>query len=168
MVEQIKRILTAQFDAALCMLNQCAAACRPKDWEGKIANDTFRYVAYHTLFFADLYLTADENAFVLRDLHHLGGDERGHGLSPGLPKDQLLAYVPIVRQKTIEIIAAETPESLDGPSGFAYRKFSRAELHLYNIRHIHHHVGQLSAYLRRVDANLANPQALPWIGSGWK
>jgi hypothetical protein len=51
MLEFFKQIVTSQFEAALAMLNQCIAACPAEYWEGKIANDSFRYVAYHTLFF---------------------------------------------------------------------------------------------------------------------
>ena len=35
--------------------------------EGKVATGTFRWVAYHTLFFTDLYLTRDEQSFQRRD-----------------------------------------------------------------------------------------------------
>jgi hypothetical protein len=66
MIEYLKQILTGQFEAALAMLNQCVQACPPKHWEGKIANDTFRQVAYHKLFFIDLYLSPNEEAFTLR------------------------------------------------------------------------------------------------------
>ena len=168
MIEFTRQVLTNQFDAALCMMNQCIAACRPAHWEGRIANDTFRYVAYHTLFFADLYLSRSEESFVLCDIHKKGGDEREPVQSVGLDKPDTLTYLLVCRQKMIETIAAETSESLQGPSGFSYRKFSRGELHLYNLRHIQHHTGQLSAYLRRVDPMLQDMKALPWVGSGWK
>ena len=150
------------------MLNQCVAACPSEHWEGKIANDSFRYVAYHTLFFADLYLSTNESGFQLGELHRSGGDERGEAASPGLSKEDTLTYVPIVRQKLLNILGAETEETLAGPSGFSWRKTTRAELHVYNIRHVQHHVGQLGAYLHRVDATLADPKALRWIGNGWR
>ena len=151
------------------MLKHCVEACRDEHYEGMIANGSFRYVAYHTLFFTDLYLTPSENTFVLRDLHQVGGDERGDHLSPGLPKDQLLAYVPICRDKAVDMMSRETEQSLAGPSGFAWRKIPRLELHVYNIRHVQHHTGQLSAYLRRVDATIGQRRdALKWIGSGWR
>src|SRR5438045_7921556 len=102
MLDYFKQILTAPFEAALCMLNQCIAACPPEHWEGKIANDSFRYVAYHTLFFTDLYLSPNEEAFQLRELHQRGGDERGEEASPGLSKEETLAYVPLVRQKLLD------------------------------------------------------------------
>jgi len=163
-----KQILTGQFEASLAMLNACIAACPEAHWEGKIANGSFRWVAYHTLFFVDLHLCPSEDAFQLRDLHKRGGDERGEEASPGLSKAETLAYVPICRQKVFDTMATETAESLAGPSGFSYRKFSRAELHIYNIRHIQHHTGQMSAYLRRVAPAQIGQRSLPWIGTGWR
>jgi uncharacterized damage-inducible protein DinB len=163
----LNQILNNQFEAALAMLNQCIAACPPDHWEGKIASSTFRQTAYHTLFFVDFYLSR-ENHFTLRDLHHQGGDERGPTVSPGLSKEATLAYLQICRLKMQATLAAESPEILQSDSGFPYRKFTRGELHLYNIRHIQHHTGQLSAYLRKADPTLADHKALPWIGSGWR
>lgn len=168
MSEYVKKILSGQFGATLSMMGQCVQVCRPEHWEGRIANDTFRQVAYHTLFFVDFYLSPSEDAFRLRDLHQRGGDERvGTEASPGLSKDETLAYVAICREKALETLASETAESLRGASGFSRLPFSRGELHVYNLRHVQHHTGALSAYLRRVDASLKDPKALPWIRTGW-
>jgi len=168
MIEMLKQILISQFEASLCMLNQCIAACPLEHWEGRIANDTFRQVAYHTLFYADLYLTPSEDVFVLRDIHASGGDERGPTLSPGLPREQTLEYAAICRQKVTQTLANETGQTLQGPSGFSWLKMPRMEAHLYNLRHLQHHTGQMSAYLRRVDAQLKDPRALPWVKAGWR
>lgn len=168
MIEYVRTILTGQFEAALCMLDQCLRACPVEQWEGKVANGTFRWVAYHTLFWVDVYLSpGDEQDFVLRDFHHRGGDEREDRVCPGLEKDEALAYLSICRQKMLETLAAETAESIQGPSGFSYRRITRGELHIYNLRHVQHHTGQLSAYLRRVDPSIGHG-ALPWVGSGWR
>jgi hypothetical protein len=169
MIEYVKKILTDQFEAALCMIDHCIRACPPQHWEGKIANLTFRSVAYHTLFWVDLGLSpGDADAFVLRDFHHRGGDEREIAACPGLSKDETLAYIAICRQKMLETLAGETAESLQGPCGISRRKITRGELYVYNIRHVQHHTGQLSAYLRRVVPALRDPEVLPWIGTGWQ
>ena len=166
MPDFLKHILKGQYEASLSMLKQCVAACPPEHWEGKIANDSFRQIVYHTLFYTDLYLDQSEAAFTMRDLNHKGGDERGPTLSPGLSKEDTLAYAEICFKKVSESLARETADSFQGPSGFSWRKISRAEMHIYNIRHIQHHTGQFSAYLRRVDPTIkANLKALPWIGS---
>jgi hypothetical protein len=168
MTNYLKQILQSQFEAALCMLNQCIAACPPDHWESKIANGTFRWVAYHTLFFTDLYLSPSEHEFKLRDLHERGGDERGPDLSPGLSQEETLAYVSLCRQKLHDSLAAETRESLEGDSGFSYRCMTRGELYIYNLRHVQHHTGQLSAFLRKIDDGIVTKDELKWVGTGWK
>ena len=168
MTEYLKTILTGQFQASLSMLNQCVRLCPPEHWEGMIANGTFRTIAYHTLFFVDVYLSPREDDFELRDLHHRGGNELIDGApTVGLPKDDTVGYVEICRAKLLESMASETAASLAGPSGFSWLAISRGELHLYNIRHIQHHTGQMSAYLRRVDVGLKDSTVLRWVRTGW-
>src|SRR5882672_3483491 len=149
------------------MMHHCVKACAEKDWEGKIANATFRQVAYHTLFFVDFYLSPAQELFQLRDLHARGGDERGPTVSPGLSKTETLSYLSICRDKARDTLVSETQDTLQGPCSFP-RKLSRGELHIYNIRHIQHHTGQLSAFLRRLDPTLTDDKILSWVGSGWK
>lgn len=166
--EYLTTILTGQFEASLSMLSQCVRLCSPEYYGGKIANQPFRTIAYHTLFYVDYYLSSNENAFVLRELHHRGGDERLSGvLNLGLSPADTLEYVEICRGKLHEVMAAETAASLEGPSGFSRLPISRGELHLYNLRHIQHHTGQMSAYLRRVDPTLMDTTALRWVRTGW-
>src|SRR5438874_2041038 len=162
----LTKILLAQFEAALRMMKHCVDACPPRFWEGKVANATFRQLAYHTLYYVDLYLSPNPMAFERRDLHSRGGHRRGPTGCTALSKQETLAYLTICRRKAIQILAAETAESLQGPCGFPWRKVSRGELHIYNIRHIQHHTGQLSAYLRRVDRAIEKRNSLPWVASG--
>jgi hypothetical protein len=169
MLDQVKKSLTSQYEASLCMLKQSIEACSDEHYQGMIAHGSFRYVAYHTLFFTDLYLTPNEDQFVLRDLHKIGGDERGDGMNPGLPRTQAIEYAQICRAKAIENVSVETEQSLAGASGFEWRKCPRLELHVYNIRHVQHHTGQLSAYLRRVDPRIGQRRdVMKWIGWGWR
>ena len=167
MVDLMKEILRSQYTAALAMLGQCVAACRDEHWEGRVANGTFRQIAYHTLFFTDLYLTPGRDEFRLRDLHHRGGDERGPTLCAGLDRAETLSYVKTCRRKARDSLGAETARSLAGPSGWR-KGVTRAELHVYNIRHVQHHTGAMAAYLRRVDPDLNDPavKQLKWIGRG--
>jgi hypothetical protein len=169
MIDYFKQIVVGQFEAALAMMKACIDACPAERWDDTIANVTFRQVAYHTLFCTDMYLSADENAFSLRELHARGGDERVEKVSPGLSQEETLSYVSICREKVLESLDAETSASLAGPSGFSWRTdISRGELHIYNIRHIQHHTGQLSAHLRRVKAVGEERQSLPWVATGWR
>jgi hypothetical protein len=63
-------------------------------------------------------------------------------------------------------MAAETEQSLRAACKFAWLarlSMSRAELHVYNIRHIQHHAAKLSLRLR-LDYGLD----IRWVGSGWR
>ncbi len=165
MLEYFKTILTAQLQAALCMLNDCIRICPPEHWDGKIANSSFRQVAYHTLFYVDLYFSLSEDAFELRELHQRGGDDRSPtDTSAGLSQEETLAYVATCRQKMLQTLASETAQSLQGGSGFSWLSFSRGELHLQSLRHVQHHTGQLSAYLRRV----VEDGERWWVRTGWR
>jgi len=168
MPDFFQQCVTSQFEAALCMLKEAVEQCPPEHWDGRLAQLTFRQVAYHTLFFVDFYLSPGEQDFALRELHLRGGDEREPGTCPGLSQEETLAYLAICREKLLATLAAETRESLQGPSGFSRRQIPRGELHLYNLRHVQHHTGQLGAHLRRVDERFRNREALCWIGQGWR
>jgi len=168
MLDYAKQIITGQFEAALSMLRDCVEVCPAEHWEEKIATISFRQVAYHALFFVDFHLSPNEESFQLRDFHHEGGDERSPPPSAGMNQEQSLAYAAICRQKAIETLASETVESLKGPSGFDRRKMSRGELHIYNIRHVQHHTGQLSACLRRLGEAYQDRSVLPWVPTGWR
>ena len=167
MLEYWKQSLVAQYEGALSMLLHCIEACPLEHWESIIAQGTVRWVVYHTLFYTDLYLSPSNEGFVLRGFHERGGDERGPEACIGLPKEEALAYVPLCREKMLRSVASETEASLAGPSGFFWYEITRGEMHLINIRHIQHHTGQLSAFLRRVDDRFKDRKTLRWIGSGW-
>jgi hypothetical protein len=168
MIEYVRATLISQYEAALSMLNQCVAACPAEHWDAKIGNGPFRWVVYHTLFFTDLYLTTSNEEFELRDLHRRVGDEREDRACLGLEHVEALEYATVCRAKIPVTLSIETPELLAGPSGFSWYPISRGELHLVNIRHIQHHAGQLSAFLRKVNANLVHCHSLILGLPRWK
>lgn len=164
MLDQMKAILTRQFEASLCMMNDCLVKCPDEHWDAAIARYPFWQVAYHTLCFVDLYLSPTKEAFTFRAIHPGGWREFDDEYpSRRFERPELTEYLAVCRQKAIDILASETAESLQGPSGFTWLKFPRVEAHIYNIRHIQHHTGQLAAYLRRIDPTI-DPH---WVGSGW-
>ena len=73
------------------------------------------------------------------------------------------AYLEHCRKKGTASLAEETVNSLSARCGFSRREFSRAELYVYNIRHIQHHAAQLALRLR-----LDYQEDTPWFGSGWR
>ena len=172
MLSTLKELLSNQFEASLSTLYLAVDRCPDAVWSGPVAKWKFCQAAFHTVFFADFYLqpTDDGDAFkaqpfhvghkdVFRDYEEL--EDRLQVLE--YEKAFVLKYIQSVRAKAKATVAAESGEVLAGPSGFYWRKCSRAELHVYNIRHIQHHAAQLGLRLR-VDAGVD----VPWVSHTWK
>ncbi|MCX7428390.1 MAG: DinB family protein [Planctomycetia bacterium] len=170
MLDCVKNSLVAQFHAALAVLEQCVTRCPEEAWDAPVGDYPFWHVAYHALFYADLYLSRDEASFRAPALHRQ--DYQFFGRRPWPPhepvvadqpysKDEIAAYLALCRRKASEAIAAETPATLDGPSGFPWYKISRLEFHLNNIRHVQHHAAQLSLALRKRSGI-----EIEWVATG--
>jgi uncharacterized damage-inducible protein DinB len=158
-----RAVVRSQMEAGLWMLRRILDACPDGQWDAPVGIYPFWAVAYHVLCFVDVYAAADNESWTPDpDIHPLGREEleREHP-SRRFEREELLSYLDRCRSLVRRSLAAETDESLAGPSGFAHLPFSRAELHLYSLRHLQHHTGQLSAHLRRAGV------ATPWRKAGW-
>lgn len=164
-MELARHAVWSQMDAALLMLEDCVRQCPAEHWDSPIAKYPFWQVAYHTLCFVDLYLARDEREWQPRTgeggLHPAGWAELDEEYpSRRFTQEEILGYLALCRRLARESIGRESAESLAGPSGFARRKISRLEMHIYNLRHVQHHAGQLSASLRRVGVDTR------WVSAG--
>jgi uncharacterized damage-inducible protein DinB len=114
----------------------------------------FWYVAYHTLFFLDLYLAGSAKGFAPPAPFTL--DELSpEGLLPEKPytKCELLSYLDHCRKRCRAAIEAMTDEQARERCGFRRLDMSRAELLLYSMRHVQHHAAQLNLLLRQKTAS---------------
>ena len=170
MIDLFKTAVVGQFHAALSMLKSTVDQCPEDQWGCRVGEFPLWQVAYHALFYADLYLSPDEASYepFTRCWQHY----QFFGRLPWppyeevkaevpVPRGDVLAYIEHCRQKAIEMVAAETAESLAGPPGFWWYKIPRAEFHLNNIRHIQHHAAQMSLALRR-----AAGVDVQWVATG--
>jgi len=173
MIEMVKTLLVNQYEAALSMLKACVDGCPDDTWNAPVATYSFSRVVFHTLYFTDLYLGRDDEATFRRQPSHRQLAPLFADLPPmrepfedpaprSFDRAALLTYLDLCRRKVSEVMTTETEETLRAPEAFG-KKFSRAELHVYNIRHIHHHAAQLSLRLR-----LDGGQGVDWVGSGWR
>jgi hypothetical protein len=170
LLDLYKQLIARQYEAALCTLGMCIDRCPDERWHEPVANLKFCQAAFHALFFTDLYLGTSVAAIREQPFHcqHAAIFADYEELEP---RRQVLTYEkPFIRDylqhcrtKAANVLAAETTESLAGPAGVEWIKFSRAELHVYNIRHVQHHAAQLILRLR-----LDTGAEFPWIGSSWK
>jgi hypothetical protein len=169
MLDTFKTLIARQYEAALSMLKACIDHCPDSVWDSRGANYKFCQLVFHTLIFTDLYLDSDKESFFRQPFHQrnqrfFGDYEEFEDRAPVqlYDKASILAYLEHCRNKASEVLAGETTDTVSAPAG-TRRSLSRAELHVYNIRHIQHHAGQLSLRLR-----LETGEGIAWVGSGWR
>ena len=159
-------VLAAQFGAALETLRRAVDACPPELWDDTRDRNAFWRVAFHTLWFVDLYSSDSVSAFTpwpqrgdeaqwFGPLHWQTGKPLHVG-PPATPAD-INAYIAFLRGELPRRIALQP---LDAPSGFDWLPFSKLELHIYSVRHVQHHAAQLSARLRE-RAGIT----IDWVGT---
>src|SRR5258705_13995461 len=95
------------------MLENAVVACPDELWCDRTQQPEFWYVAYHTLFFLDLYLSETEKGFMPPAPFTLDELEPA-GWLPERPysKDQLQGYLQHGRNKCRRLIDAITDEKL--------------------------------------------------------
>lgn len=169
MLDTFKELIGNQFEAAYCTLHMCIESCPDPVWDSPVGNYAFCRLAFHTLFFADLYLGPNKESLKRQPFHRdnkpfFRDYEELEDRAPKLlyDKEPIESYLKHCREKARQAIAVETTDTLIAPCGFGHKVFSRAELHVYNIRHIQHHAAQLSLRLR-----IGPSVSIPWVGSGW-
>ncbi|MEO6229293.1 MAG: DinB family protein [Ferruginibacter sp.] len=147
MKNELNENLWKQFGASIDMLENAIAACPDEHWD---TGNRFWYIAYHTLFFLDYYLTMEpENfsppaPFTLSEFEDTMPEKV-------YSKNELLSYLQHCRIKCHQLITDLTAEKLTArwinvSGSMNYPVF---ELLLYNMRHVQHHAAQLNLLLRQ-------------------
>ena len=148
-------VISSQVRAALKMLRSAIEACPEVLWNRASDHNPFWALTYHALYFAHLYLSPSEEAFEPYERQVEGfpgygkvhlGDWTQLAADDVISKPDILAYCDHIDGRVAELVDS-TP--FDAPSGFQWLKFSKGEAHLYNLRHIQHHAGQLIERLRQ-------------------
>jgi DinB superfamily len=155
--------LLSQYRASLAMLKQAIAECPEELWIAEEFRNRTWHVAYHTLFYAELYVHASEAEFAPWEKHYPACRLLG------AKAEELKDVVPYTREELLEYharcaaaVEELTPKlPLEMPSGFDWLPFTRLETHIYNIGHIQHHTGQLAERLR-----VARDVGVRWV-SNW-
>jgi uncharacterized damage-inducible protein DinB len=167
----LRTALWPQFGAAIDMLNSAIAACPTQLWTRRLWDDPpdhpvppwlppefaeFWYVAYHTLFWLDLYLSGRPEEEFTPPAPFIW-TENYPAVSPERPytKDELQAYLAALRRKCRDTLAALTDERASQTVEYPWTEgqtVSFLELLFYNMRHVVEHTAQLSLFLGQRDA----------------
>ncbi len=141
----IKEILWRQFGASMDMLGNAISACPPEVWEAE--DKRFWYLAYHTLFFLDFYLSHDAAGFMPPFPFTLSEFE---DVMPEriYTQEELLTYLQYCREKCHAFIDNISDRKYwENESGTMV--YPVVEILLYNMRHVQHHAAQLNLILRQ-------------------
>jgi hypothetical protein len=151
-----RSILWQQFGAAMDMLENALNTCPDELWNVRMWNDPgfppefseFWYVAYHCLFWTDLYLSGAVEGFTppapftLVEL-----DPAGVLPDRQYTRVELLAYLEHCRRKCQATIEALTNEQAQRVCKFTWGEISFAGLLLDSMRHVQEHGAQLNMIL---------------------
>ena len=139
------------------MLEAAVRACPDDAWDSAAHVNRFWHIAYHTLFYVNLYL------FQTVDDHKpwRGHRDDAQNLRPGVEpysRDSILEFLAFCREHARRRIAAL---DLGAESGFSWLPFNPVERLAYNLRHLQHHTGQLSERIRQDTGD-----GVGWVGRG--
>jgi hypothetical protein len=149
-----------QYGAAIDMLDDAINLCPDELWTAIVWDDPdderygqFWFVAYHTLFWIDLYLTGSSDGFAPPPPFI-------RGKLPETPytKDQVRTYLDQCRQKCQSTIEALTDEKAGQICTFEWVEVNFLELQLYAMRHVQEHAAQLNLILGH-----HNVAGLDWV-----
>ncbi|MCU1264072.1 MAG: hypothetical protein JWM21_390 [Acidobacteria bacterium] len=145
-----RAIIWQQFGAAVDMLENAIIACPDELWSDRSRRPEFWYVAYHTLFWLDAYLSDSVEVFTPPPPFTLDEMDPA-GVIPEQPftKVELRKYLEHGREKCRTVIQDLTDEKAGQRCGFEWVEVSYSELLLYNMRHVQHHAAQLNLILRQ-------------------
>ena len=160
--------LTRQFGAAIDTLAAAIEACPDRLWDDRSMPPPFWHIAYHTLFYLDLYLSESEERFTPAACHRPHANFLGAMPFPpfrvetpavACTREDLRAYLAHGRARCRERIAGLTDAEIERRSPFPWLDFTCGDLILYTMRHVQHHAAQLNLRLR---AEGIEPPA--WVG----
>lgn len=145
-----KAIIWQQFGAAIDTLDNAIVACPDEIWGDRTRQHEYWYMAYHTIFWLDFYLSDSPEGFAPPAPFGLEEMDPA-GVLPDrvYSKEELLRYLDYGRQKCHQRISNLTDEQATALWKFGSVHLSGAELLLYSMRHVQHHAAQLNLLLRQ-------------------
>lgn len=147
MIDTIRDSIWRQFGASMEMLEGAIRLCPAELWD---TEKKFWYIAYHTLFYLNYYLTPDPENFQPPHPFTLSEfDPNGAMPDRTYTQRELLDYLKFCRFNFSDLMLNFTEERANARWVDKYKNFSILEILLYNMRHVQHHAAQLNLILRQ-------------------
>ena len=154
----------SQYGAALDMLANAIQACPEAVWSDarEPVERRFWYVAFHTVFWTDYYVSDDQHGYRPPAPFTLGElDPDGVYPAEAYTPGEVAGFLEGTRARLRTALAALDETRAAERCGFSFHPKSVLELHVYNLRHLQHHVAQLQWVLRQ--HGVTPPR---WVGRG--
>lgn len=152
----IKTMLWQQFGAAIDTLDDAIRLCPEEHWTAVLWKDEedprygqFWFVAYHTLFWLDLYLSGSTHEGFLPPAPFV----RGKLPDPPYTKDQIRTYLDQLRHKCQSTLEGLTDEKANQRLTYNWVEASFLEMQLYNMRHVQEHAAELNLLLGQLGVS---------------
>jgi len=144
----MKKEIISQYKASLKMLLDAVNKCPDNLWDNNEFGDAYWRIVYHTLFSTSVYLSPSVTEFKPWVKHKKNYNSLGTIGRDNSPIIINSTYIKEELREYLDCIISDCETSVnnmlqDEESGFDWLPMNKFELHLYNIRHIQHHVGQL-------------------------
>lgn len=146
-----------QFGAALDALEGCIRACPADVWEVGERGKQPWYLAFHALFWTDLYLGESSADYAPPPPFTRGELERGVFPERAYATGELLGYVDVCRRHLAARLDT-LDDAAERSCSLHWGRMNAVELLLYNLRHLQHHVAQLNLLIRQ-----AGGEPAPWV-----
>jgi len=159
--------IISQYKASIQMLMDTIDKCPNDLWgDDNHYQNAYWQIVYHTLHYTALYLSGSHDEVIPWPRHIDGQHNLGKKLPKNNPedvgaiysKDDLTNYAELIIQSLDNLLTNFNPSE---KSRFFWLAMNRFELHLYNIRHVQHHTGQLIERLHQ-----AGIRGIKWVGKG--
>jgi hypothetical protein len=150
----MKAEIISQYRAVLKMLTDVIVKCPDDLWASCEHENAYWRIVYHSLFYTAFYLSDGPDKFIPWPKHLPNYNCLGIITHDGITifigeiytKPDMIDYANYITSNLNDAVAEI---KFSEPAGFDWIPMNRLQLHLYNIRHIQHHTGQLTERLHQ-------------------
>jgi hypothetical protein len=159
-MEALRSALKSQYHATLAMLKAAIRNCPDDLWMASDGHaNAYWRIAYHVLFYTDLYLQPNNTVFHPWEHHQRGIQHMSRWRKTWRPytRVEVLAYWHLCDAMVDGAVDAMNLTARH--SGFGWYPIPKLEHQLVNIRHVQYHEAQLADRLRT-----ATGKGVGWMG----
>ena len=160
MDEKFIYMFQSQYEASLKMLSNCIEVYIDDIWFSEKYNNPAWQIAYHAIFYTNIYCSPDEKSIVVWDKSL--ENYQILGKTPWPPFEKIILKEKYSRQEMlyfIDFVKTNIPGYLnklepDKKCWAFWYDLSQFEFQLNNLRHLQHHTGQLIErldYIEEID-----------------